>query len=143
MPEKLKHTFFTRASLEELAAAVRAVYPAFLTKRFLKLVHSEQWSGLDRIGGKMSFASLLQTPGERACKIRLEYALHFMKKGGKLSRKVFQISEKRYPPGEHVITKSHSFVDRSTRKHHAGEHRLEVIVNGVSKAGRTFRLGAD
>ena len=47
---------------------------------------------------------------------------------------VFQIKEDTFSPGEHDISRKISFVDRSTRKHYPGEHRISIVVNGVAKA---------
>jgi len=73
--------------------------------------------------------------------IRLEYAITFLTASGKLSRKVFKIAEKRIEP-DHIlkIKRTHRFTDFTTRKHFPGKHKLEVIVNGVSKAASDFIL---
>jgi 3-methyladenine DNA glycosylase AlkC len=86
------------------------------------------------IGGdtRFSFALKLNSKGPR--KVRLEYFVWYVKKGGKISKKVFQIKEDTFSPGEHDISRKISFADRSTRKHYPGEHRISIVVNGVAKA---------
>ena len=72
-------------------------------------------------------------------KVRLEYAIDFVKANGKQSRKIFQISEialkandkKRY-------TKNHSFADLSTRKHYPGTHAITLIINGTERGTLEF-----
>lgn len=83
----------------------------------------------------------LQQRAETPLKLRLEYVVHFLKKNGKLSPKVFQISEGLVPPGSRIVTKSHSFEQRSTRTHLPGEQQVAIIVNGVEQARLTFELG--
>jgi len=73
-------------------------------------------------------------------KVRLEYAVYFMKANGKLSKKVFKITENTYNPGKHSFKRKHCFADMSTRKHYAGEHQISIIVNGVEKTKEPFQL---
>jgi 3-methyladenine DNA glycosylase AlkC len=73
-------------------------------------------------------------------KVRLEYAVHFVKAKGKSSKKVFQITEKDYEAGTYSITRKQSFKDQTTRKHHPGTHHISIIVNGVEKARASFEL---
>ncbi len=92
------------------------------------------------IGETVRFSFALSVGTARACKVRLEYAVRFVKARGKVSRKVFKISERSCPPGERVIEKKHSFADMSTRRHYPGEHPIEIIVNGKTKAETSLVL---
>jgi len=92
------------------------------------------------IGGNTQFAFTLQVAAKGACKVRLEYAVHFARAGGGVSKKVFKITENSFAPGEHAVIKKHSFVDMSTRRHHPGEHRITIIVNGAEKAQESLTL---
>jgi 3-methyladenine DNA glycosylase AlkC len=93
-----------------------------------------------KIGGKVQLGWRLVVGTQKKCKIRLEYEVTFQKAGGRTSCKVFQISEKTYPPGQYELTKNHSFADMSTRQHHPGDHSIALIVNGVEKAATTVKL---
>jgi 3-methyladenine DNA glycosylase AlkC len=73
-------------------------------------------------------------------KVRLEYAIFYVKSKGQLSKKVFKITENDYAPGTHSVTRKHSLADMSTRKHFEGTHHLSVIVNGVEMAKSAFEL---
>jgi len=53
-------------------------------------------------GEVVSFSFELYVRGKRACKIRLEYSIDFVKAQGGVARKVFQLSEKSYSPGVYV-----------------------------------------
>ena len=93
------------------------------------------------LGGTLAFAFTLES--EQALgKVRLEYLLEFARPHGRGARKVFQISESESATNSRSVERRHSFVDRSTRKHYAGPHRLTVIVNGVAKAQAEFELTA-
>lgn len=90
------------------------------------------------IGEQLHFSFSLRLP-EKA-KVRLEYAVDYLKKRGTYSRKVFKISEGEMDAGTHEIKKKQSFKDFSTRKHYPGEHFLSIIVNGVKQERQTFGL---
>jgi 3-methyladenine DNA glycosylase AlkC len=106
------------------------------------LVVDQLWVTPERlkIGEELRFSYRLQVKGDEPVRVRLEYAVDYVKANGKTSPKVFQHSEKIYPPGVHNLQKKHAFTDFTTRKHYPGEHRLAVIVNGVEKAGVLFLL---
>jgi 3-methyladenine DNA glycosylase AlkC len=93
-----------------------------------------------RIGERVEFRFLLQSR-QPLGKIRLEYAIDYRKSRGNLSRKIFQLSEFETSEKEREVVRRHAFIDRSTRRHFPGEHRLAVIVNGVEKARCTLFIG--
>ncbi len=92
------------------------------------------------IGDEMNFNFDLIVR-DKACKVRLEYAVYFVKYSGKTSRKIFQIAEKTYGAGRHRIKRKHSFVNQSTRTHYPGAHRFEFIVNGEVKGDLLVNVG--
>jgi len=73
-------------------------------------------------------------------KVRLEYAVYFVKARGKLSKKVFQITEKVYDKGTYPIKKKQAFQEQTTRKHYAGTHQIGIIANGEEKTRTSFEL---
>lgn len=91
------------------------------------------------LGGSLEFCFALQAPAALG-KVRLEYLLEFARPHGRGARKVFKISESNSTDARRDVTRRHSFVDRSTRKHYAGEHKVTVLVNGVAKASSEFHL---
>ncbi len=92
------------------------------------------------IGEDIRFSFDLIVNEKKKVKVRLEYAVYFMKANGKLSKKVFKLSEKEYAPGTHGISKKHSFADMSTRRHYPGEQRISIIVNGEEKNKASLEL---
>ena len=77
---------------------------------------------------------------EKKSKVRLEYAVFYVKAKGKSSKKVFQIIEKDYEAGTYSISRKQSFQEQTTRKHYPGTHQISIIVNGEEKAKASFEL---
>ncbi|MBF0380028.1 MAG: DNA alkylation repair protein [Magnetococcales bacterium] len=71
----------------------------------------------------------------------IDYIIHHKKKSGQTSPKVFKwklttlLANKKL-----VATKKHAIKKITTRKYYQGEHRVEIIVNGVSFAEAKFSL---
>ncbi len=92
-----------------------------------------------KVGEYVNFEFILST--EKSKYLRLEYAIYFLLKNGKLSKKVFKLSEKKYPAhSNQVIRKAHSFKIISTRKYYKGNHKASIIVNGVEMGKDNFTL---
>ncbi|MCL2406546.1 MAG: DNA alkylation repair protein [Defluviitaleaceae bacterium] len=91
------------------------------------------------IGG--SFDIMFTIKAKERVKVRLEYAVDFVKANGRLSRKIFQISESNMKADEiRKYSKNHSFADLSTRKHYPGTHAVTLIVNGVERGTLKFEV---
>jgi len=93
------------------------------------------------IGEALRFTFKLKVETEAPHQVRLEYKVYYVKANGKSAPKVFQIREGLFDPGSHLISRKHSFEDRSTRKHYPGAHQIALIVNGVEMATASFNLG--
>lgn len=92
-----------------------------------------------RIGQKLPFSFVAEA--EKAARVRLEYAIDYVKANGRRSRKIFQISERAFQENEKKgYTKAHSFADASTRKHYPGTHALTLIVNGAQRGTLEFEV---
>jgi 3-methyladenine DNA glycosylase AlkC len=92
------------------------------------------------MGEKVQFTFSLAVDTKKVCKVRLEYMVYFAKANDKTGKKVFKITENTYKPGNHTITRNHSFADLSTRKHYPGEHQISILVNGVEKARLSMQV---
>ena len=64
-------------------------------------------------------------------KLRIEFAIGFLRKNGQCNQKVFKISEGEYEQKSKQISKSYSFKPISTRVYYEGEHKLSIIINGT------------
>lgn len=93
-----------------------------------------------KIGKDLGYSFDLIVMGKENVRVRLEYALYFLKANGKLSRKVFKITEGKYDPGKYEFSRKHSFRNMSTRRHYAGTHQISIIVNGEEKGKISFEL---
>lgn len=93
------------------------------------------------IGEDLMFSFELKNLEKQPNKLRLEYAIYYVKMNGKSSRKIFQLSTKVYQPNNtYFFGKKQSFKNLTTRKHHLGEHKIAIIVNGVEYAAATFNV---
>ena len=92
------------------------------------------------IGDRLRFSFDLET-GPKPANLRLEYAVYYAKANGKWSRKIFQLTEKAFPPHQKIsFTREQRFQDFTTRKHYPGKHKLAILVNGQELAETDFQL---
>jgi len=92
-----------------------------------------------KMGEVLFFSFVLQSAYKQPQKLVVDYKLHFVKKSGALSPKVFKLKECLLQGGESIALKKHYlFQDYTTRKHYKGRHMLEIMVNGESVATQHF-----
>lgn len=93
------------------------------------------------LGGALEFGFTLRSTKCTAQKLVIDYRIHYMKAGGHSAPKVFKLKEAVLPGGGTLeVKKRQTIQDFSTRKHHAGVHRVEVLVNGQPLGGGEFKL---
>ncbi len=91
-------------------------------------------TGLVKLGSAMEFRFKLINKSKQEAKIRLEYAIYFLKANNSLSKKVFTISERLYPADSVTdIIRKQPFRLITTRKLYEGGHKLALIINGVEQ----------
>ena len=91
------------------------------------------------VGDKLTF-SLALTSKQTLGKLRIEFAIDFMKKNGQLANKIFQLSESTLKTKRKKIIKQFDFKTISTRKYYSGKHYLTIIINGQAVAKTAFIL---
>jgi len=91
-------------------------------------------------GDRLDFTFVLTTTKNCLGKLRIEYAMDFMKNNGKQARKIFKISESDFSTQKKNVKKQHSFKKISTRKYYPGKHGLAIIVNGQEMGLNSFIL---
>lgn len=93
------------------------------------------------IGENVEFHVNLQARPGAPLRVRLEYAIYFVKASGRTSRKLFMLSD-RTLEGNKLFTavRRHRFADLTTRRHYPGLHRIALLVNGVEYAEDSFTL---
>jgi hypothetical protein len=101
----------------------------------LKLSHKQL-----KIGDRLGFSFSLKT-GDKPGRLRLEYAVYYVKATGQQSRKIFQLKESDFQPGQtYSFKKEQRFQNFTTRKHYPGRHKLAIVVNGKEVAVKEFLL---
>lgn len=94
-----------------------------------------------QVGDYLHFSFALKNTSDQTAKVRLEYALYFLKKNGEHSRKIFKISEKEYAANSKtLINRKQHFKPITTRVYYPGKHKVAVVVNGVEHDGLEFGL---
>lgn len=94
-----------------------------------------------KIGDHLEFSFNLRNTDNKSRLLRLEYGIHYLKKNGELSRKVFKISEREIEQGESLgISRKQSFKPITTRVFYPGRHRVSIIVNGTEMDIADFEL---
>lgn len=107
----------------------------------LKFSNFEMLSPRVEIGEKLTFSFHLENISSNNVRIRLEYAIYYLKANASLSKKVFKISERDLEPNRKLkFQKDHSFRVISTRVFHPGVHKASVIVNGKEFESLEFLL---
>ncbi|MNT67460.1 hypothetical protein D3C72_2056040 [compost metagenome] len=78
---------------------------------------------------------------EAPIRLRVEYAVDFVKASGKTSRKQFLLVDKPCAGGS-VLTgdRRHSWAELTTRQHYPGQHRIVLLVNGRETAWAELNL---
>jgi 3-methyladenine DNA glycosylase AlkC len=90
------------------------------------------------LGQKISFSVSLNLEKFMDQKVRLEYAISFVRKQKEPYRKLFKISEFVSTDMIKNVSKLHDFKPISTRTYYAGQHKIELLVNGVVMAESEF-----
>lgn len=94
-----------------------------------------------KIGGSVEIAFDLTSTASRCQRVLVDFRIHFMKANGKTSPKVFKLRTIDLAPRETVqMGKSVSLAEMTTRKHYAGTHKVDVVLNGHTKPLGTFEL---
>ena len=94
-----------------------------------------------RLGDTVSFTATLTSTARRPQSLLIDYVVHYARTSGKASEKVFKWSQLDLAPGATVtLTKRQTIRDFSTRRHHAGRHRIELQINGRRLAETAFTL---
>jgi 3-methyladenine DNA glycosylase AlkC len=94
-----------------------------------------------RLGGRIAISCVLHSTGPDPQRLVVDYAIHYVKKSGATSRKVFKLKELHLAPeARTMLAVSQTIRDFTTRTHHAGRHAVELLVNGAVLAEGFFDL---
>ncbi|NJN78474.1 MAG: DNA alkylation repair protein [Saprospiraceae bacterium] len=94
-----------------------------------------------KIGNNGIFSFKLKHTEGKTTKLRIEYAVYYLKSNGTQSRKIFQLTENTFESDTiYEFERKQHFKNLTTRKHYTGLHRLALVVNGVEQAEVEFEL---
>jgi 3-methyladenine DNA glycosylase AlkC len=92
-------------------------------------------------GGRVTVAIDLENTTRRTQRVAVDLAIHFVKASGEARPKVFKGRELTLAPGERgSVEKTISLAPMTTRRHYAGHHRVDAIVNGRAEPIGGFDL---
>ncbi|MDB6173428.1 MAG: alkylation repair enzyme [Chthoniobacteraceae bacterium] len=95
-----------------------------------------------RLGDRITLSFCLESTSQKPQRLVVDYVVHYVKKSGITSGKVFKLKEFTLGAGESLsIARSQSIRDFTTRLHHPGRHEVDVVINGKSVARDFFQLG--
>lgn len=93
------------------------------------------------IGEKVNIAFDVSNTSTKPQDVLVDFCIHYVKASGKTSAKVFKLNVVSLAPKETVrLSKTVSTAEMTTRKHHAGKHRVDVLLNGKAQELGVFEL---
>lgn len=93
------------------------------------------------LGERLSLSARIASTAKEGQRIVADYAIHYVKKNGASSRKVFKLKTFELAPGETVaLAISQAIRDFTTRIHYPGFHKVELMLNGEVVADGGFEL---
>ncbi|MDF9831967.1 3-methyladenine DNA glycosylase AlkC [Ereboglobus sp. PH5-5] len=94
-----------------------------------------------KLGERLGFSFTLKSTAKKSQRLVVDYAMHYVKKAGHTTRKVFKLKTLTLAPRETItITRNQRIENFTTRTHYAGRHEIEIIVNGETFANDGFDL---
>lgn len=94
-----------------------------------------------KIGEDLNFEFQISNLESTSAFAKVGYVVSYQKANGSLSDKIFHVTEKEFSSTDAAsFKKKLSFKDLTTRKHHAGLHKVGVLVNGKKLAEEEFEL---
>ncbi|MDB5582413.1 MAG: alkylation repair protein [Bradyrhizobium sp.] len=94
--------------------------------------------GVIDLGEAICLSFRLRSTATMRQKLVVDYRIHYRKKSGQASPKVFKLKTLTLEPGEAVLISHRQVIrDFSTRVHYPGRHAVDILVNG-EKLGDTF-----
>lgn len=93
------------------------------------------------VGDDLPFEVSVTNDSADETRLAIDYVVHYRKANGSTAPKVFKLTTRTLAPGETaVLTPRRSFKQISTRTFYAGEHAVEIQINGVSHGRAVFEL---
>ncbi len=94
-----------------------------------------------KLGGAVKITAKLVSTASKEQKLLIDYAVHYVKKAGGTSKKVFKWKELALAPRSGIdLAITRAIRDFTTRVHYSGRHVVELVVNGDVMATQSFDL---
>jgi 3-methyladenine DNA glycosylase AlkC len=94
-----------------------------------------------RLGDRVNLSFQLTSTSGQDQRLIIDYAIHYVKKAGGTSAKVFKLKTLNLAPGESVLVRREQQIRNfTTRVHYAGKHELDILINGECLARSWFDL---
>lgn len=94
-----------------------------------------------QLGDAIEFSATLRSAAKSTQKIVVDYAIHHRKANGTTTPKVFKFKTLQIAASETVeLQKRHAIKPITTRKYYAGEHAVEILINGTTYGHVPFTL---
>lgn len=94
-----------------------------------------------RLGERIAIAAELASDAPEDQRLVVDYRIHYARTGGKTAAKVFKLKTfDLAADGTARLDIAQTIRDFSTRRHHPGNHRVELIVNGRTMAEAAFDI---
>lgn len=95
-------------------------------------------------GESLNFSFLLTNLSSHEASFVIDYVMYFKKANGKLSPKVFKITQKQIKPNAQIkLLKSHPLKPITTRSYYPGEQAIALKINGNELNPISFELEMD
>lgn len=92
-----------------------------------------------KMGEELKFSFHLDSE-KNLGKLRLEFAIDFVRQNSKHNKKVFKLAEATYKEQKKEFSKKYSFKPISTRVYYRGLHKLSIIINGKEFIQKEFSV---
>jgi 3-methyladenine DNA glycosylase AlkC len=95
------------------------------------------------LGGQITLSANIESVSRQSQRLVIDYVVHYVKKSGGTSLKVFKWKETVLGPGAVLsLSRSQSIRNFTTRVHYPGRHRVELMINGDRMAESSFVLSS-
>jgi 3-methyladenine DNA glycosylase AlkC len=93
------------------------------------------------LGERLGIEATITSESSKTQSLAVDYVMHYVKARGVTFEKVFKWTELELAARETLVLRKNQVIrDFSTRKHHAGHHRVELQINGQRVAAAGFDL---
>jgi 3-methyladenine DNA glycosylase AlkC len=93
------------------------------------------------LGDRIGISVVVHSTAQHAQRLVVDYAIHYVKKGGAASPKVFKWKTFDLPAGGIArLAREQDIRNFTTRTHYGGKHEVDILVNGECLARSSFTL---